>query len=122
VRVSSIVALAWLAAGCTPLEPPAQPEHRSDALTASGVTVRLPTAGGGLVARARSLELDPGGLIRLSGDASVTLDAGIALDARAERIAIDGSAGRAVLEGHVRARLEATPATGASEGDPGADR
>lgn len=108
--------LVLATAGCAFPAPPGPAADRNGAVVANGVTVRLPVAGGGLLARARKLEVGSDGGILLSGDASVALDAGCALEARAERIAIDGSAGRAVLQGGVRARFEAPAAAGAAVG------
>jgi hypothetical protein len=119
--VPALVAGLVLASGCVPPGDPAPAAAGGDVLAATGVTVRLAVAGGGLVARARTLELGPDGGILLAGDASVALDAGTAFEARAERIALDAETGAALLEGRVRARLiPAMP--GVREGDGGADR
>ena len=122
VVVAAGLGLALAATGCTFPEPSVPSSGSEGALTARGVTVRLPAGGGELLARARELSLEPGGAaFVLAGDASIAFDAGATFEARAERIALDADTSTALLEGRVRARLTPdVPRT--RKGDAGAER
>jgi hypothetical protein len=112
-RALWLVALLCPAPACVGAPEPSAP-GAPPGITANGVTIEVPVAGGTLVARGDALALVDGGAgLLITGDAGIALgDPGLTVRADSLRLAADGS--QIELTGGVRAVLSA-PAWGAAD-------
>ncbi|MDD5306106.1 MAG: hypothetical protein PHU25_02185 [Deltaproteobacteria bacterium] len=116
MRLAPNLIAAAFAIGCTQVPAPG-PEQGSRGLQARDVVVEIPALGGQIVARGARLNADrAGGLVSISGDASVAFAGRSRLEARAERITVDPAGPVVDLEGRVRATFRAPAGGGADAG------